>query len=133
MVGGVFKKFVVEIDERDAQVCHHLKEKERTILRFVNRKDFVQIRRVKKNFKSLEPTELDFPENTNFFINESLCPYYRGIWNECKKLRGIQKIHQFYTISGLIRVKLEETGPSRIITHMVDLKELFPDIDIENL
>ena len=133
MVGGVFKKFVVEIDERDAQVCHHLKEKERTIVRFVNRKDFVQIRRVKKDFKSLEPTELDFPENTNFFINESLCPYYRGIWNECKKLRGIQKIHQFYTISGLIRVKLEETGPSRIITHMVDLKELFPDIDIENL
>ena len=35
--------------------------------------------------------------------------------------------------SGLIRVKLEETGPSRIITHIVDLKELFPDIDIENL
>ena len=95
MVGGVFKKFGVEIDERDAQVCHHLKEKERTIVRFVNRKDFVQIRRVKKDFKSLEPTELDFPENTNFFINESLCPYYRGIWNECKKLRTTQKKHQF--------------------------------------
>ena len=61
MVGGVFKKFGVEIDERDAQVCHHLKEKERTIVRFVNRKDFVQIRRVKKDFKSFEPTELDFP------------------------------------------------------------------------
>ena len=40
---------------------------------------------------------------------------------------------QFYTISGLIRVKLEETGPSKIITHIVDLKELFPDIDIANL
>ena len=50
-----------------------------------------------------------------------------------KRLREIQKIRQFYTISSLIRVKLEETGPSRIITHMVDLKELFPDVDIENL
>ena len=132
-VRGVFKKIGVEIDERDVQACHRLKEKERTIVKFVNRKDCLQILRVKKDLKSLDPTELDFPENTKIFINESLCPYYRGIWNKCKKLRAIQKIHQFYTISGLIRVKLEETGPSRIITHMVDLKELFPDIDIENL
>ena len=57
----------------------------------------------------------------------------QGIWNKCEKLRAIQKIHQFYMISDLIRVKLEETGPSKIITHMVDLKELFPDTDIENL
>ena len=132
-VRDVFKKIGVEIDEWDVQACHRLKEKERTIVKFVNRKDCLQILRVKKDLKSLDPTELDFPENTKIFINESLCPYYRGIWNKCKKLRAIQKIHQFYTISGLIRVKLEETGPSRIITHMVDLKELFPDIDIENL
>ena len=130
---GVFKKIGVEIDERDVQACRRLKEKERTIVKFVSRKDCLQILRVKKELKSLDPTELDFPENTEIFINESVCPYYRGIWNKCKKLRAIQKIHQFYTISGLIRVKLEETGPSRIITHMVDLKELFPDIDIENL
>ena len=50
-----------------------------------------------------------------------------------QKLRAIQKIQQFYKISGLIRVELEKSGPSRIITHMVDLKELFADIDIENL
>ena len=132
-VRGVFKKIGVEIDERDVQACHRLKEKERTIVKFVNRKDCLQIHRVKKELKSRDPTELDFPESTKIFINESLCPYYRGIWNKCKKLRAIQKIHQFYTISGLIRVKLEKTGPSKIITHVVDLKELFPDIDIENL
>ena len=73
----------------------------------------VESLRMKKDLRSLDPTELDFPENTKKFINESLCPYY--------------------TISGLILVKLEETGPSRIITHVVDLKELFPDVDIENL
>ena len=36
-------------------------------------------------------------------------------------------------MGSLIRMKLEETGPSKIITHMVGLEELFPDIDIENL
>ena len=39
-----------------------------------------------------------------------------------QKTKAIQKIHQFYKISGLLRVKLEETGPFTIITHMVDLK-----------
>ena len=130
---GVFKKTGIEIDERDVQACHDLKEKERTIVKFDNRKDCLQILRVKKELKSLDPTELDFPENTIIFINESLCLYYWGIWNKCKKLWAIQRIHQLYTISGLIRVKFDETGPSKIITHMVDLKELFPDIDIENL
>ena len=132
-VRGIFKKIGVEVDERDIQACHRLKEKERTIVKFANRKDCLRILRVKKDLKSLDPTELDFPESTKIYINESLCPYYRGIWNKCKILRAIQKIHQFYTISGLVRVKLEETGPSRIITHMVDLTELFPDVDIKNL
>ena len=124
MMRGVFKKIDVEIDERDVQACHCLKEKEITIVKFVNRK---------KELKSLDPTELDSRENTEIFVNESLCPYYTGIWNKCKKLRAVQKIHQFYTIGGLIRVKLEETDPSKVITHMVDSKELFPGIDIENL
>ena len=94
-VRGVFKKTGVEIDERDVQACHRLKEKERTIVKFANRKDCLQILRVNKQLKFLDPTELDFLENTKRFINESLCLYYRGIWNKCKKLRTIRKIHQF--------------------------------------
>ena len=116
MVRGFFKKTVVKIDEWDVQACHCLKQKDRTIVKFVNRKDCLKILRVKKELKSLDPTYLNFPENTKIFINESLCPYYRFIWNKCKKLRAIQKIHQFYMISGLICVKLEETGPSKIIS-----------------
>ena len=130
---GVFRKIGVEINERDVQACHRLKEKERTMAKSVNRKDCFQIHMVKKELKSLDPRELDFPENTKVFINETLCPYYRGIWNKCKKLRAIQKIYQFYTIIGLIGVKLDEIGLSKIITHMVDLNELFPDLNIEKL
>ena len=46
---------------------------------------------------------------------------------------AIKKLHQFYTISGLIRVNVEKTGLSKIISHVVDSKKLFQDIDIENL
>ena len=106
---GVFKKIGVEIGKRDVQARHRLKEKERTIAKFVNRKDCLQTLRVKKELKSLDPTELDFPENTKIFVNEILCPFYRGIWNKFKTKRAIKKIHQFYTISGLMRVKAKET------------------------
>ena len=121
-MGGVFEKIDVETDKRDVQSYHRLKKKERTIVKFFKRKDYLQIVRAKKELKSLDPTEFDFLENTSIFVNESLCPYNRDIWNKCKKLKEIQQIHQFYTISGLIRVKLKETGPSKIITHIADLK-----------
>ena len=42
--------------------------------------------RVKKDLKDLNPNDLDFPEGTRLFINDTLCPYYRVLWNKYKKL-----------------------------------------------
>ena len=76
---------------------------------------------------------MDLPERTKIFVDESLCPYYRGIWNKCKKLRDKQKVHQYYTINSLIRSRIEKSGQVKIITHMIDLQNLFPDIEIDSL
>ena len=78
-VRNIFEEISANIDERDMQACHRYREKGRTILKFVNRKDFTNILRVKKNLKHLDPSKLSFSEGTKIFINESLCPYYRGI------------------------------------------------------
>ena len=43
------------------------------------------------------------------------------------------KLHQFYTINGIISVKLVEHGPVKTVTHISDLEELFPDINIDDL
>ena len=83
-VRRVFKKIGAEIDERDVQACHRFKEKERTIVKFVNWKDCLQILRVKKELKSLVPTELDFPENTKIFINESFVLITEASWINAK-------------------------------------------------
>ena len=89
---------------------------------------------MKKEIKSLDPTELDLPENTKIFINETLHLYSMSLYSGTNpKNQGQFRKYKFYAIRGLIHVKLEETGPSKIITHMVDLKEYFPDIDIEKL
>ena len=69
----------MEIDEWDVQACHRLKENEKTIVKFVNRKDCLQIFRVKKDLKSIDPTELDFPENTKIFIKEIVLIEASGI------------------------------------------------------
>ena len=87
----------------------------------------------KRELKGLDPAALDLPEGTKIFVNESLCPYYRGIWNKCNKLRDKQKVHQYYTINGLIRLRIEESGQAKVITHMVDLHNWFHDIEIDSL
>ena len=64
------------------------------------------------------------PKETKIFVNESLCPYYRGIWNKCKKLREKQKGQRYYTKNGLIRLRFEESVQTEIITDMVELQHI---------
>ena len=72
---NIFEEIGTNIDERDIQACHRLREKDKTILKFVSRKDCINILRVKKNLKQLDPSKMSFSEGTKIFINESLCPY----------------------------------------------------------
>ena len=67
------------------------------------------------------------------FVNDILCSYYRSIWNKCKKLRKTHMIHQYYTISSTVRVKIEENYSPKSVTHKVDLERLFTDVDFESL
>ena len=82
--------------------------------------------RVKKDLKDLDATYLDLSAGTKLYINDSLCPYYRGLWNEAKKLWNKKKTFSYFTVSGTVRIRLQEKGPYNIITHIDDLKELFP-------
>ena len=50
------------------------------------------------------------------------------------KLLGIRvNLHQFYAITGMIRVKLVEHGPVKSVTHFNDLEENFSDINVDNV
>ena len=81
--------------------------------------------RVKNDLKVLNPTDLDFPGGARLFINDSFCPYYRGLWNECKKLWINKKTFSFFTVDGTCRLKLEQDGPYNSLTYVDDLKSLF--------
>ena len=48
-----------------------------------------------------------------------------------KKLTENQKLYQFFIFNGFnVHVKLEENGQPESITHMLDLVDLFPDVDV---
>ena len=93
-------------------------------MKFSSRKDCEHTMLVKKDLKDLDATDLDLPAGTKLYINGSLCPYYRELWNEAKKMWNKKKKFSYFTV----RIRLQENGPYSIITH-IDLKELFPDED----
>ena len=110
------------------KACHRLsKQSDRTIVKFSRRKDCEHVMRKKSELRKLKPSELDLPNGTKLYINESLCPYYRGLWNQCKKLWN-QQI-SFFIANGSVRIKIREGGPYNIITHIDNLKYIFPDED----
>ena len=104
----VFDKLGVHVKGKDIQACHHLKDNDSVIIKLSNRKDSLQVLHVKKDLKSWDPTELEFPEGTRIFINESFRAYYHGLWNKCKKLKGMGKLHVFFVSNGTIKVKILE-------------------------
>ena len=85
-----------------------MKDNDRAIVKFGNRKDGLQIPRDKKNLKALNPSELDSPEATRILINESLCTYYRGLWNKCTIAKGMGKLNVFFVSNGAVKVKILE-------------------------
>ena len=69
MVCDFFQKIGVDICDRDIQACHRLKDKDQTIVKFTNRKDYL---RVKRQLTGLDPTAVDLPEGTKIVVDESL-------------------------------------------------------------
>ena len=83
--------------------------------------------RVKSELKKLKLGELDLHEGKKLCIDESLCAYYRGLWDQCKKFWSRLKLFSFFTSNGTVRIKLQENGTYSIINPIDDFKEIFPD------
>ena len=122
---NAFQEIGAEIGQRDIQACQRMKNN-RTIVKFSNMKNCLQLLRVKKQLKKLDCNLFNFPTGTKILANES--PYYRGLWTKCKAIKNHSKLHKFCTINGIIRTKMVEHGPVKTATYISDLEELFPDM-----
>ena len=86
-----------------------------------------------KDLKDLDATDMDLLAGTNLYINGSLCPHYRGLLHETKKLWSKKKVFSYVTVNSTVRIRLQVKGPYSIITHTDDLKELFQEEDFSML
>ena len=86
-VSQIFEAIGISVDKNDIDDCHRLRDKERTIVKFLQRNDCKQVLRCKKDLRSINMSNLDLPEETKLSITESLCFYYKSL-----SLGHVQKI-----------------------------------------
>ena len=109
----------VNISGDKIEACHQLgKNCDMTNRKLSNRKDCEHTMHFKKDLKDLDATDLDLPAGTGLYINDSLCSYYRGLWNVTKKLWNKKKIFSYFTVKGKVRIWLPEKGPYSIRAHI---------------
>ena len=81
----VLQHIGADICEEKLELYHRINKKRRSGDNEIFwRKDCEQVMRVKKDLKDLNPDNLDFPEGTWLFINDTLHPYYRIFWINIK-------------------------------------------------
>ena len=85
----------------------------------------------KKDLKKVKPADVGLSDGTQLYINESLCPYYKGLWNNCKTLWNEKRIFSFFTSNGIVKYTLREGGEVYSVTHLQDLKEKFTNFSDE--
>ena len=90
-----------EVTPDDLRACHRLKNKDRVILKFKDRKlkHSVQINRKVLQQKSLELSQLKF--SGKLFISNSMCYENQQLAYKCPQLKNSKKIH--LTCSGTMQ------------------------------
>ena len=97
----ILDKIGVKCDPSVIEACHRLPQNRRTkvsntVVRFVNRKTAEKSLIFRKNLKSinLSDTDKSFTES-KVYVNDNLCPYYKGIYGKCRSLYKAGRINSF--------------------------------------
>ena len=84
---GIFEKLDVMVDGSNVEECHWRKSStgaKEVIVKPSRRKDANKIRLLKKGLKGMNLSSLGI--NSTVYINDSLCTYYKMLWDKCIKL-----------------------------------------------
>ena len=86
----VLQHMGANITDEKIESCHwRNKNTDRSIVKLLRRKDCDQVMRVKSELKKLKLADLDLSVETKLYINEILCSYYRGLWNQSSDLNEL--------------------------------------------
>lgn len=120
----------VDVSPDDIVACHPLPSpnKNKIIVKFLNRKKSDSVLNNRKRLKDLNLSQFNFnfQVGSNVFVNESLCQYYKFLWSNLKRLKYERKIHSFWIRNGTLKYRKEEAGTIFSVYHMSELNVNFP-------
>ena len=94
-----FFKILTAMSIKKIWMLVNRKDKEPVIVRFCQKKDCEKVLKAKKNLRKFNATNVDLPEGSKIFVNQSLCSYYCFLWSTSKKIhvKGRSLIGTFQT------------------------------------
>ena len=66
------------VNKKHLVACFWLKDTERVIVTFCQRKDYEKVLKAKNDLRELNTTNLDLREGSEIFANQNLCSYYHS-------------------------------------------------------
>ena len=127
----ILKCIDAPVKRNDIEACHRLKNRN-VIVKFSRRKDCSLALYNKKKLKDMDLRKIGLPKN-NIYVNESLCGYYKGLWNMCKMIKSQGLIHSFWVSNGSVRYNFVAKGDFKFVTHEEDLYKAFPQVNFNDL
>ena len=93
---NIFGKLACDTSPDRIEVCHRVGRTNDTVIKFSRWKDCQHAWNVKMDMKKLTMEDLELPGNSKLIIIRNLCPYYKMLWSNSKKLHSLSKIQFFY-------------------------------------
>ena len=108
----------------DLQACHRMKNKEKVIVKFKDRKQRNKVIFSRKELKSKGEQLRDLQFGPSLFINDSVCFENQPLFYKCCQLKNVVKLFSFWFFNNTLNVKRTENGPITKIFHISDLENL---------
>ena len=112
-----------EIGDRDVHACHRLRNKDKAIIRFTNRKFANKALHHRKKLKEIDRQKFKIPESSRgLFVNESLCKPMSFLFYKVRSALSAKKIDAYNLWKGSLSIKMN--GCDHNISHVDDLIDL---------
>ena len=120
----------VNVTPEQLHLCHHLKKRNRVIVKFKCRKQRQNVLFNRKNLKdkSSDLSQLRFLGK--LFISESMSHENHQLTYRCRQLKTAGKIHSTWFFNNSVNLKLTDNGPIYKIFYIVDIENI---LGIDNL
>ena len=125
-VVDILNKINVPVCPRDIQAAHRIgRDKQRTIVRFVNRKDAEAAISNRSTLKDVDVTSF----GTKIYIEENFCPFLSKIGYMCRQLKRSKHIFSTWMGMGRVFIKVREKDKPSIINHPDELITDYPGFE----